>query len=299
MSRFKTSLGYIFVCALVLVGALVAGITDYITADFDPTVFKTSSFWVNIVTTNIGTLCIIVAILIHAITKFKLTDPEYLTACDNINKFYNTSYQATIFGSFCHGVNKKIKCDTYKDKIHKKYSKLKPSLKDLTIYNGNDEKAKSENKYCRKVKYYGMLLSEDYINANLEKIKIKYNGISDSLVFSGCVTDSSKKNYITKNKFGKVFKDLLPRYILSFGITLIVASVIPDTKDGITLATIFKTCSKLFTMSTQIYFAINYASDYCQTVVLHDIRFRWSVITDYNMWYLSKTQQKEHKECEE
>ena len=51
----------------------------------------------------------------------------------------------------------------------------------------------------------------------------------------------------------------------------------------------FKTCTKLFTMAAQIYFAINYANDYCQSVVLHDVRYRWSVITDYNMWYLEQT----------
>lgn len=299
MSRFKASLNYVFVILLVLIGALVAGLTDYISAGFDLNVFKNIDFWVNIITTNIGTLCVILAILLHKIAKFKFTDVDYITINNKINTFYNEQYQATLFSGFCHQTNKRSKREAYKQRIHKKYSRLKPTIKDLNIYNGTNEEAKRKNRYCRKVNYYNQLLNEDFINANVEKIKIKYNGISDSLVFSGCIIDSDGKDYITKNKFVKVFKDLLPKYMLSFGITLIIATIVPDTKDGITLAIIFKTCSKLFTMATQVYFALNYADEYNQTVVLHDIKFRWSIITDYNMWYLNKVQQKEHKECEE
>lgn len=296
MAKIKNNIHYIFVGGLVLIGALVAGLTDYITASFDPSVFKSSAFWTNIVTTNLGTLCIILSILLSKVAKFKINDVDYNNTLAKINSFYDKEYQATVFGGFCKWFNKRIKRETYKERIQKKYSKLKPTLKDLNIYNGQDEKAKEKNKYCRKVKYYNMLLEESYIDSVIDKLNIKYDGISDSLVFSGCVSSTPKRNYVTKNRFLKVTRDLLPRYLLSFGITLIVSSILPGAKDDIGIATVFKTCTKIFTMLTQIYFAINYSNDYCQAVILHDLRYRWSVITDYNMWYLNKTQEQSIKE---
>lgn len=289
MAKLKNNMHYIFVGTLVVIGALVAGLTDYITANFSPDVFKTSEFWVNIITTNLGTLCIILAILLSKVAKFKINDLDYNNTLKKINEFYDTSYQATLFNGFCKWFNKRVKRETYIERIQKKYNQLKPTLNDLTIYNGTDEVAKNNNYYCRKVKYYNMLLDKEYIDNVIDKLNFSYDGISDSLVFSGCVSNTPKRNYVTKHKFFKVFVDLFPRYLLSFGITLIVSSVIPDAKDGIGIATIFKTCTKLFTMATQIYFAINYSNDYCQSVVLHDVRYRWSVITDYNMWYLEQT----------
>lgn len=289
MTKLKNNMHYIFVGMLALSGALVAGLADYLTADFSTDVFRTPEFWTNIITTNLGTLCVILAILLSKVAKFKINDTDYNNSLRKINEFYDTQYQATLFGGFCKWFNKRRKRETYIERIQKKYSKLKPTLADLTIYNGTDEKAKSKNRYCKKVKYYNMLLDNAYIDSVIDKLNFSYDGISDSLVFSGCVSSAPKRNYITRHKFFKVFKDLFPRYLLSFGITLIVSSVIPDAKDGIGLATVFKTCTKLFTMLTQIYFAINYSNDYCQTVILHDIRFRWSVITDYNMWYLEQT----------
>lgn len=289
MTKLKNNMHYIFVGMLALSGALVAGLTDYLTADFSTEVFRTSEFWTNIITTNLGILCVILAILLSKVAKFKINDMDYNNSLKKINEFYDTQYQATLFGGFCKWFNKRRKRETYIERIQKKYSKLKPTLKDLTIHNGTDEAAKEKNKYCRTTKYYDMLLDEKYIDSVIDKLNFSYDGISDSLVFSGCVSSVPKRNYITRHKFFKVFKDLFPRYLLSFGITLIVSSIIPDAKDGIGLATVFKTCTKLFTMATQIYFAINYSNDYCQTVVLHDIRFRWSVITDYNMWYLEQT----------
>lgn len=289
MTKLKNNMHYLFVGTLVIIGALVAGLTDYITADFSPDVFKTPEFWMNINTTNLGTLCIILAILLSKIAKFKINDPDYNNTLRKINDFYDNNYQATLFSGFCKWFNRRVKRETYIERIQNKYNQLKPTMNDLTIYNGTDEKAKKNNYYCRKVKYYNTLLDNKYIDDVIDKLNFSYDGISDALVFSGCVSNTPKRNYVTKHKFFKVFVDLFPRYLLSFGITLLVSSIIPDAKDGIGLATVFKTCTKLFTMAAQIYFAINYANDYCQSVVLHDVRYRWSVITDYNMWYLEQT----------
>lgn len=286
--KIKFSFSYVVIAILILIGGVVAGLPDYITAHYDPHVFLTASYWINIVTTNVGTLSIILAILLFRVDKFKVVDESYNDIQSKINTFYNQEYQTTIFNKFCAEHNRKEKKDVYRSKIHKKYSKLKPKVKDLEIYNGKDEEAKKNNKHCQKEKYFSSLLDETYIENTIDKMHIKYNGISDSLIFSGVTVNKDNKDYITKHKAFKVAKDLAPKYLISFGLSLLVSSVIPDFKDGITAAIIIKTAIKIFTMASQIFFAVDYSNLYNNTVILHDIKFRYGIITDYKMWYQSK-----------
>ena len=202
-------LNYLIIALLLLSGAVVAGLTDYITSDFDVTIFYRYSFWVNIITTNIGVLCIIIAILMIKIDEFKLNDIEYNDLNKKIVTFYLNKYQSTIFKKFCLETNTKNKIEAYKYSINKKYNKLKPTPNDLYIYHNGTEEEKLKNKYCKKVKYYETLLDPDYINNTINKRIVKYNTITDSLVFSGIPTDEKTKDYVTKHKIGKVVLDLI------------------------------------------------------------------------------------------
>lgn len=281
-------LNYLIIALLLLSGAAVAGLTDYITSDFDINIFRNYSFWVNIITTNIGVLCIIISILMMKIDSFKVNDLEYKDINDKIIKFYSEKYQSTIFKKFCAEATRKNKIKAYQRKINKKYNKLKPTPDDLHIYHYGTEEEKLNNTYCKKVKYYDSLLDLDYINSTIDKRIVKHNTITDDLIFSGIPTNEKTDDYITKNRVGKVVLDLIPKFSLSIGMSFILASMTPTLKDGITAAMIYSTASKLLTMLTQIYFAINYGNKYNHEVVLHDLKYRYSVITDYEMWYASK-----------
>lgn len=294
MKKFR--LNQLLIALLILMGALVAGITDYIQAGFNFNVFTKPSFWVNIVTTNIGMLCIILAILLSKVDRFKLENDTYNSIYDDINKFYIVEYVPAIFRKFSAERNRKSKIATYKHNINKKYTRLKPSPKSLEIYKTGTEIEKSKNKYCIKTQYYNSLLDEQFINDTIDKRYVKYNSISEGLIFSGVQPKDDKENYVTKHKAFKVFKDLLPKFTLSFGTTLLLSSIIPDVADGITIAMILKTCSKVFNMCMQIYFAINYANSYCEEVVLHDIRFRKDIISEYRIWYTAKEKAIKSKE---
>lgn len=294
MKKFR--MNQVLIALLILTGALVAGIADYVQAGFDFSVLTKPSFWVNIITTNIGVLCIILAILLSKIDRFKLEDPNYLVTYKEINDFYIEHYVPAVFRKFGAERNRKSKILAYKYKINKKYTQLKPSPKDLAIFKDGTEEQKEKNKYCIKVKYYNNLLDDNYIESTIDKRYVKYNSISEGLIFSGIEPKDDTENYVTKNKVAKVAKDLLPKFSLSLGLSLVLSSVIPDVADGITIAMVIKTCTKVFSMCMQIYFAINYANSYCEEVVLHDIRFRKDVISEYRMWFAAKEKAIKSKE---
>ena len=275
---------YLAIGALAVIGALMIGIAEFIDADFDTAFLRDASFWVNIVTTNVGICCLIVSIVLIRVDSFKQKNEQYLESERNINTFYKTKYVAPVFRKFCYEDNCKTKLKVYQHRINKKYARLKASPKDLEIFYNGTEEEKSKNRYCRKVKYYDKLLSDEYIKKVLPKLAIKHPRISDSLIFTGYHNDKQVVDFITTNKVQKMFLDLLPKFLLSFSAISFLAGFSADLKEGITYATVFKLLCKLFTILMQIYSAYTYADRYNIEVTLHDIRFRESKLNDYNVW---------------
>ena len=292
MKRFK--LIYIPLILILLTGALCIGLTDYITAGFDiHKLLNDPTFFVNIVLTNIGILCIIVAILLYKSDKYKETDSDYNQLKNDIAVFYKTRYYAPVFKLFIADGNLENKRKAYKAKINKKASRLKPKQKDLDVaytHSDNPEveeqlnQARERNKYFKKVKYYDRLLSKEYIDKNIHKLRVKYDKINDSMIFNEHSLTNETTDGFIKHKVWKVTKELAPRYLMSFVFVCFTTAIYIDWKDGLTASVIFNTCSKLFTICSQIYFIWNYADTYNVRYLLHDMQYRKGILSAYDMW---------------
>lgn len=277
-------LAYVPIAIMFIVGLLMIGITDYLTSGLSFERFSEPEFWNNIITSNIGIICLIVSILLLRIDKFKEENKDYLQTVSLIAKFYIERYIAPVFRMFTNEQTLEYKKEAYLTKIQKKYNKLKPSAKDLEICYGKDEEAKVKNKYYRKEKRLAFLMSKEYIDENIHKINIKHNTITDSLIFSGVPTSSKHKDYIHINKGLKILLDLLPKFLMSFAIIFITTAVAIDFKEGIDASVVFKTASKIFSIATQWQFANTYSKRYNVEVTLGDAQFRLGLLTAYPEW---------------
>ena len=282
-STTKFKLIYIPLALLLLLGILMIGITDYITAGFSFENFKTTDFWVNIITTNLGNISMIASIIITKVDKFKENNEDYIYYDVAISKFRKEKYVAPVMQRFYFDDNTKTKILYYKDKINKEFSKIIPTEEDLDIFYGDNEELKSQNDYCKKMAYYDRVLSSEYINRVVPKLKLKYPKIDDNIIFSGILHNTQITDYITKHKIRKVVIDYLPRFLFAFSITIIGSGLVPDFKE-ITSATIIRTIMKLFTICSQIFFSISYANRYNKEVTLHDIMFRHKKLNEYEIW---------------
>lgn len=282
-SNLKFKLIYLPIAFLLLLGILMIGLTDYITAGFSFENFKKAEFWINIITTNIGVISMIISILLFKIDKFKAQDAEYLFYQKDIHDFRQTKYIAPLLQRFYFEDNLKTKIIYYKENINKEFSKITPTEKDLEIFYNGTEEQKQENEYCTKMNYYEKILSQDYINRVVPKLNIKYPQINDDVIFSGIVDSKQVTDYITQHKAKKVIIDYLPRFLFAFSLTILISGLVPDFKD-ITKTVIIKTVMKLFTIMSQLYFAISYADKYNKEVTLHDIMFRHKKINEYKLW---------------
>jgi len=287
MKNFR--LVYIPVTLMLLVGALMIGITDYITSGFSWDRIMSSEFWTNLGTTNMGIIMMILSILLMSVDNFKLNDERYLSVTDDIEKFRKSEdYSEPIFNMFCADENRENKKAAYMSKMQKKYSKLKPSAKDLEIFNGTDEVAKSNNKYCQKEKLLSSQMDPKYVDKIINKISIKYNTITAKLIFNGVATTSRNEDYITKHVWWQVVKGLAPKFLFGFAITTLISSLSFGLKDGITASVIINTASKIFTITSQIYYAISFSKTFNERITLADANWRYGKITSFKLWVKKK-----------
>lgn len=281
-SKFKFI--YIPVAIMLLCSLFMTGVLDYISAGYDPKVLMTPAFWTNIICSDISVLCLYAAILLLRVDSYKAKDQEYIGYETEIRTFYKERYVATLFKKFCFEDNMKTKRIVYKNKINKKYSKIKPSKEDLDIYYDGTEEQKKNNKYCQNMLYYERILSDDYIDRILPNLHMDYPYITDGLIFTGNKAKDVGIDYITKNKVFKFLSDIAPNLLLSFAFVAFISGITADLQQGINMVTIFKTVAKLFTFTVSIYFAYNYADRYIREVTLHDIVFRYGKLGEYKLW---------------
>ena len=282
--KIKFKLIYIPLALIFIVGVLMMGITDYVTFGFTKETLKKPDFWVNIICTYVGIVCLILSMILIKVDNFKESNAENIMYQTNIFEFRKNEYVAPMFQKFCFDDNLKTKIKYYKYNVNKKFSKIKPTEEDLKIYYEGTDEQKHTNDYCIKMEYYDRILSKEYIERVVPKLTIKYPAISEGLIFTEVKNNNQIVDYITTNKGRKVFIDYLPRFLFSFAITLLISSVVPDLKDGIKMATIFKTVTKLFIVMSQTFFAYTYANRYNKEVTLHDIIFRDSKLNEYRVW---------------
>lgn len=283
-------LKYIPIILILFFGAVMIGITDYITAGFEFSSLLNPDFLNNMITTNGGVLCIIISILLIKTDKFITTDPTYLKIVGDINSFYNTQYKAPIFNRYTRELTiEEYKKPTYLRKMQKKYNKLKPSISDQYVFNQGTEEEKRNNNYCQREARLSYLMSDEYMKENIHKIRVKHKVINSKLIFSGVQSSSKKEEYITTNKLWKIVRDLAPKFLLSLVMTAMITALAFDFKEGINASLIIKTSSKIFTISTQISFALNYSDKYNKEVSLADAQFRYGKLTGYDLWLAKLT----------
>lgn len=281
----KFKLIYIPVLLSVVICTFIVGVLDYITADFKWSTILSTAFLTNIASTNLCVVLVLMSTIIVKSDQYK-DDPnsDYGIINTEIRSFYTNGYQAPLFKVYSAEKNLQKKKDVYKETINRKLDKLKPKAKDLDIFFNGTEEQKAKNKYCKKVKYYEKLMSDEYIKANIHKIKVKFNTVTPGLVFTGKTSNSLSEDWITKDKAGKAIRDLLPRFLISLVLVLIINLIAPDTTKEITLGVVIKTLSKIVTIISNLSYGLSYSKKYNQEINLHDIQIRMDIINDFKLW---------------
>lgn len=264
----------------------------------------------SLLTSYAAVACYTAVTLTNEVLKFLDTDKEALDLQQQIHNFASTRYRPTLFNKFCHIKNRQRKINAWKYVLSTQFQKLErketnDDFNEWTRYLAHQEEMeknkglepfKTTNKYCIKRIKLERMLSDKYIEENIDRISIEYDAINSSLILGGVREDSRflfKDSYVTKGKGLKVFKDRAPTSILMFVLIAMVTSASVEMFNldfhwTAWLLFVLKMITKVFTLSYVVYSMVHYAKEYNQQVTLADLRFRYGILCEHDAWIIKQ-----------
>lgn len=292
--KSKISLSDILCAAILLLSALISGLLNLFTYGFDATELLSISFWMVIFIRLLASGLVLFTSAINKINHLEREDEKILF----LERVLELSIKNDIgenFVEFLAEVNKEEKIKTYKIKINRKILKLDKhaSHKNLNRWKNyqEDKSITSKNidshQYGRYVFKRQKLLNKldnDYIEKNIDMIKIKYNYITRNMIVSDLRTkDDVKYQIVDKNK--KMTKDLMPRFLYTLTFTVAMSSIVLDSNIQ-NLNSIFwiNLATNIFTLIFSYFTGSGYGKTFAETVIVSNLHTKLQVINDYKIW---------------
>jgi hypothetical protein len=279
----------------------------------------------SLITSYVAIAFYTVAALGQAISKFKEHNEQYKDLEGKINEFTIKNYKPTIFNRYCMFINKKRKINAWKQYVIKKWKRLEKNqtYEDLTEWSvfskkiqefekardaGEDVRPpQTKSKYCIKRWKLETYFSDKYIEENIDRTKIRYQAINAGVVLGGCRANEygiESDEYITTNKAAIVFIDRAPSSLMMMGTIAVITSFTIDAFSLMMhwtawLMFVLKLITKIFSMINTIYNTTKYAEGYNQKVTMKDIRFRYGVCCEYEVWHAQELKRQEERKKKE
>lgn len=240
---------------------------------------------------------VVFGIIWYTIESGKQKDPSYLREKDIIEETTEV-YYPIIWQNYEDKANEKRKikqwkanCIKQENKLdkHRRFMNKKAKEKyenDLRIWLNGTEEEKSKNDYCVTKARLRLYQTDEWIKENIKHKLVKYDQISYRLVFVGkdIVNKQDHPNeFVTKNSFGIIILDNLPRLIIglafSITLTLLVVDVLSFNVEAITGALL-----GLASMAWNTYLSYTYGKKFFNNNTYGDICFRSGIAKEYTSY---------------
>ena len=287
-------LGYALTMLLMLTMSFIGS------ANFDPANLTKWEWWVpNLV------CAIAVVMCINTRLREKISELEaQSTDINEINTLFFTKVKESKFKSedleqYIILQNRKTKKETYQAIIGNKLGKLNRSrfvsLKMMKLYNEGSAEEKAKSRYCQTRAKLEYLMSDEYLDKNLDCVRCDYNKWTYPMLLAGIESSSVRKHQQTKEE-----------YIQTNSAKKAVSKIIfPILMTTIALTMDFKDWSSLVTMLTRmgsVVFSLLTADQLAETFVNVNLkRFafeRVEYFTNFESWKNDKIIQDKKVETE-
>lgn len=255
---------------------------------YDPSKnIATSQFIFTLVTVNIANMIALTSTARLIINRGRLEDKDVLDKDKKLKDTININVDSS-FDNYLITVNKDRKILAWKTKISDKITRLESRArqKDIELFNFGTEQEKIKNRYCSKRRRLLVKLEDDYINKNLPYLKVKYIKLRRYEITTG-TTQKGEDYQITTNTSNKIFKDNIPKFLITFSIILLFVSIpltFSEWKEEIIMIVILR----LIPLFMNIANGKEYGKSYITHTILGDLQFRLDTVINYMEWKLNK-----------
>lgn len=254
-----------YLAALTLVALI-----DLVTADFQLDYILSAQYWSNVLTTALASLLVFLATAFYDVDKLCETDPRVVHDEAEIRKAIERDIDVD-FKIYMEEDRLARKARAWVNKIIDRIRRL--------------EMKSTTKKKTAKIKALGEQITDEYVEKYIESIKIKYYHVKMSQIVAGTHTKHEEDRL--ESGFGKIFRDVSPRYLLSISLPVFLASFVFESKTS-TAVLLIKIASKIISLIMNYNNGRTYAKTYVNEVVLYNLNFRIKYIKEYLAWKLEK-----------
>lgn len=289
VGRAKRQMPYI---VIMLLSIALTGVVELIQLGWSWESLLSPSFWGNMIITNVSAFLMAISSTLmtsdnieNNTTKglgkqaFELND-VVLKASANVKNDIDI---------FIMQENLERKRKAYKSKIKRKIIRLESKFNNndvncyaLYLMNSDDFNIETATRRVKKRIKLEELSSDVYIDQHIKYIKVKYGKISRKMIENGS-TRVQEDGTLTKNA-QVLLGGIIPKFILSFSLTVFISSFSYDIKKGITFAIIIPIITKIITLLFNYNYGRNFAPTYFNETTISNLQVRRQWLTKYIEW---------------
>lgn len=236
-------------------------------AKFDFENLKRWEWWIPNIITAISVVVLLITHLNYSITT-KTENNKDIKDVDAIfaNRVRDSRFVSADLEKYIVAQNRKNKRRVYVSRITDKIVKLNQSpltsAKDLRVWQKGTQDEKDRNRYCKRREKLETFIADDFLNKNLDFMKVDYQEWTYSALMAGVQSMKEKGRWVTKDEF--ISKNALKKSLSKIVITVCMTSILitVDFKDTSALVKMF---TQIFSMMFSLLTADQLADDFVNT----------------------------------
>lgn len=278
----SAGVGVSFLILIYFITLWFNGLQDLVHGKIDFTKITTLEWWYGVLTTTGGNIVVMIGTFLELLRR-RLAKDEFIEELREDIKTSITGLKSNQLLKFNRLENRRIKKNSYCKKIRRILRRLDwfVGYRSLNIWDSGTEEQKKKNRYCRARKKYEDRLTEPWLEKNIDSLHVLYKGTPLAFITSGYSRGNEEGNeYRPEPGVWKMIKDLLPRFILSIGFTVVFNSVIVEAFEQTQkwYIIILNIIMNLYPTAMMIYLAIQYVDQYTVEKVIVDLNKRRSYL---------------------
>lgn len=277
MKKFMRALPYV---GLYLLPLAVIGVLDFFTLKGNDN-FTFWQWFASAATLSAGNLIVLFTTINIYVSRGIVTNPKVIELVDRVSALL-PNIRPT-FSDFMYRYNFKRKKIAYLKERRKALKELdsKRTKEDWIIYHTGTTEDKEANEYYMERNIILQSMTDDYMNKYLHIEDINYPVIDESFVLSG-LASYSEYGHVIESKSSKYWKEITPRVLIGIGISLAIASIVPDWNEHYDIKEVlFSSGIKILSLVWNFISGVFYASHYISTKIIPDEQARVSIMAEH------------------
>ena len=286
----KIDWDFVVLLSIWTVALLITGLSDFVRAGFDPDILFTPEWWFRIFRSGSTNLLVFLGTLFYLIKQALREEPSILESEEEVNELVKKHLDPITFDVFLPEFNRERKKLAYKkgmvqlhNKVDSKISK-KPKVLELWANHLKEPEAEKWKEHKLTTKKYYLLeqMKEDYIEDNIDSIKVSYTPLTKKFVTNGYTHTKDYDDYHVEPTSRKLFFDLAPRLLFTLLLVAVLQTIFIEALEQESRMVAFvwfliNTIPLLF----QIVLVFGYLPRFIEEKVLLDFRTRKDVMINY------------------